>query len=217
VYRPPFGRREDPHGQVDGDEAPPANFEQFQRASAGAPWLATGIPPWQLWGNIEVITGNFGGVNNRTSGKQLNKIAYKRPDSWHFFFTARLIDAPVAVNNTIQISFDLILGAGRASVPIPAFVLFDFTYAGAPFPTFTKFASQGVGSDPIGGTGQSIVAEIPASDIQVQANVTNFFGPGPAIVEVGGFWAPKNHIRPDWFLEGQPKETMFAGSETEGR
>jgi len=198
------------------ETAPPPNFAAYAPANAGQPWLRAPLPPWHLWGGTETIIAPFASVATRSAGKQLAKVSYRRPESWHWFFAAKLIDGPTAVANSVSIGFDVILGVGRASVLIPAFVFLQFDWAGAAVPRgATKFVTQAVGSDPVGGTGTSIISEIPAQDIQLSATVTNFFGPAAATVEVSGFWAPKNHIRPDWYLDA-PGEAMFAGAETEG-
>jgi hypothetical protein len=66
------------------------------------------------------------------------------------------------------------------------------------------------------------VTEIVAQDIQL--NVRAQIGisgalvgyPYNAVCEVTALFAPKTHVRPDWYREG-PQEVQFPGGEVGGR
>ncbi len=67
----------------------------------------------------------------------------------------------------------------------------------------------------------SVISEIVAQDLQLQVACnarTDHDSPtvgGQVVIEVSAMFAPKTHVRPDWFLNG-PDEAVFAGSEVGG-
>jgi hypothetical protein len=213
---------DDGFGQVDGDFAGTANFEQYQRASAGAPWLRNPMPPWQRWGSTERITIPFVSTAQRAASVTLSRVSYRRPDTFHFLFGAKLIVAPspaVGDHATIDAAFNVLVGVGSTVLRIPVFERFVFDWIGpAAPPVEVLLWSTEVNAPPRnnGFTTPNTCSELVGQDITIEAVCTNFFGPTDAVLEVTSFLAPKNHIRPDWFVDGPP-EQRFAGSETEGR
>lgn len=249
--------REDDWGQVDGDESGPA---EFKPASAGQPWLRDGMPPWHLWGNTQRISVPVQSSSNpgrRTSTPgQLIKISYKRPETWHWLFAARLISGPNSdgVNSLqLQVIFDLTVGVGRSMVQVlgsptaingntpfeayfftwgplaaifPANAFLYSTQVLAPNRTFRSdppFPNQG--GFPVAGefvTGPSVIDQIVAQDLQLNCQLICLATAGDAaigqsvVVDVSAQFAPKTHMRPDWFRNA-PEELIFAGSEVEGR
>ena len=88
--------RDDDDGQVDGDYAGPSPFgpppSPFASAPGDQPWLRPALAPWHMWGNRELITVQseaFGTVRAVTN--QLTSVRYARPETWHWFFCARLL------------------------------------------------------------------------------------------------------------------------------
>lgn len=85
----------------------------------------------------------------------------------------------------------------------------------APFPDQTGNAVAGEQS-------ASVIDHIVAQDLQVAARVIALAPPGAAslgaivTVEVSAAFAPKTHIRPDWFLRASP-DVRFAGGEVKGK
>lgn len=192
---------DDGHGQVDGDASPWAHFSRGMR---GQPWMHGSEPPWHLWGNTQRIefpietTGAFRqGVTN-----QLIRVAYKRPETWHWIFQARLISGP---NNTVGffsrifVHWELTVGIGRsmqrmhfenattpgANFPIRAFEEYTYRWADPdPFPagatiwsTQTTAPSRdfdAAGPFPAG----PAVTEIVAQDIQLQVQVVGLTAVG---------------------------------------
>lgn len=122
---PPYGYDDD-DGQVDGDSV--GGAVQFQSSLAGVdhPWMREGIPPWHLWGNsLELTTlvqEAAPGIPIQPATGQLIKVSYKRPDTWNWLLSARLISGPpssqlAAVGGVnLDIYFDLITGVGRSTV-----------------------------------------------------------------------------------------------------
>jgi hypothetical protein len=65
------------------------------------------------------------------------------------------------------------------------------------------------------------IQQVVAEDIQCAARIAvgadEFPLAVPVVVEVGAFFAPKNHIRPDWLQLEVPVEAQFTGAELAGR
>jgi len=229
-------------GQIDGDASVPA-FEgavPFQPSSPGQPWLRAGTPPWHLWGNnvpvsVKLLSGVFGqGVSG-----QLTKVTYKRPETWHWLFSAKILDfgalPPVGTTLNLAIIWDVTVGIGRSVQQNAIFDLWNIpiTSASGNIRGRTLWATQAVpgagGSlgrldasgtiDPTPPT--NFVNELVAQNIQLNASAALTLSgalagyPYSAVVELGASWAPKNHIRPDWFLKSSP-DSVFTGEETGG-
>lgn len=227
----------DDYGQVDGD-APAA--VAFQAGGLGQPWLRGGVPPWHMWGSSQVVRANATGSDEATvfSSGQLAKVSYKRPDTWHFLLTARIINAPVVpLSNELQVHvrFDFISGIGRSQSQLIGFDLWNWGWTqNEQFPTYVLWATTAKTPplrmvfdpdteffipDPL-----SIrdCNELVGQDIQVNCGVAlqmrgiNEGDQTTADVEVSAYLAPKTHVRPDWFLEGTSPEVNFGGDEIRG-
>lgn len=241
------------YGQVDGDDS---GFANFTPASGGQPWLRSGMTPWHMWGNtqlIEAVVQDSSAAVRTNSPGQLVKISYKRPETWHWLFAAKLVtgpDSPI-VATQIEVAYDLIVGTGRSTVVLQsagvvqdkAFEQFFFqwgpvanvfprnaqlysTQVLAPNRTYTSdapFPNQD--GFPVAGafvTGPSTISEIVAENINLSCRVIALAPPGAAslgqrvVVEVSAAFAPKTHVRPDWYRQG-PEEQVFPGAEVEGR
>ncbi len=255
-------------GQNDGDTSAPAFADQaaaFQPSKPGQPWLRAGIPPWHLWGNSQQITTLVQNPSAilaaRTStGGQLVKIAYGRPETWHWLFAVRFISGPqsVGVDSSAQIAvyFNLSVGIGRAAIqiahdpnqpapPARGGAFERFTVQWGPLAGFPRgivlYSSQVLAPNrdyrtdppfpnqdgfPVAGafvTGPGFIDQVVAQDLQLTCDVeavgaipTDPAIGQPVVVEVSAQFAPKNHIRPDWFLNA-PDEAVFAGAETGGK
>jgi len=191
------------------------------------------IAPWHMWGTSATITVPHPSSSavQFVQSNQLARINYKRPDTWHFLFAAELLTAPdgVAGNNVdVIVDFDLFVGVGRASVGMrgrpgePGFARLTFHYAGAASAQIgiVKWTTQSqteVSNTPTILNPNPIilpVVEFPAQDIQCSARVTTQSASAddlPTKVEVHAYFAPKTHLRPDWF------EREYDGEETEGK
>ena len=210
-------------GQFDGDGNGPSPFSQSMQAP---PSFFGGAPPWHLWGGSTTITANFNSVNDRANTQQIVKVSYKRPETWHWLFVARLISGPPGPfpgpgNSQVSIVFNLTCGVGRSVVQLFSFEAFDMRWAAAVPVGETLFSVQVLARNRIDTSDPTLIQpnvinQIVASDIQLDATVTNVFGPEPAVVEVSAFFSPKTHVRPDWFVDGPP-DARFAGGEVAGR
>jgi hypothetical protein len=192
--------RIDERGQVDGDYAPPP---QFPQSGAGG-----GLTPWHLWGNTQRIQVVVQSPTNPLtfSPGQLLRVAYKRPETWHWVLEARLLegeDADLIDPILVEVHYDLTIGIGRSMVQIPGGYGYFDQRNDPPFETF-NFAWGGVavGADPVFPRGASIystavfapsrsfvngpvptkstaiVNEIVAQDIQLNCRVIALTLPG---------------------------------------
>lgn len=221
-------RSAEEYSQFDGDEGPQpvANFVP----NAAQPWLRGGVPPWHMWGNTQVIDtltiGALGNLNPVPKSGQLCKVSYGRPDTWHWVFSAKILSAPDAIAPSLAavvVVFDLIVGIGRSNIQLPDFETFTINYPGVA-PKTPFYSTQALGPNrvltptPPAVAIPNVISEIAAQDIQVLTRVLAFHTAAdlPVQIEVSAHFAPKNHIRPDWYRLG-PEEVAFPGSETEGK
>lgn len=227
---------EDDEAQVDGD-APVAFVSR--NPGAGQPWLRGSMPPWHMWGNsVQIVITQFEqeAVLPPVVTGQVIKIAYKRPETWHWVFHARILDPAIRREFiqpiTVELHWDLVLGHGRSQVTIPDFDhwRWAWTTSTMPTPTAPKWATQTLTPslfdsivDPIGpdAATRRQVLQIDGQDIQLNCRAHAFFDspilPGENItMEVSAFFAPKAHVRPDWFCDG-PVEVQYPGDEIGGR
>jgi hypothetical protein len=150
-----MNRRDDDDAQVDGDDQRgPSPFATSMRAQ---PWMRGGLPPWHMWGNTQQVTVPIETTGFARQGvtNQLVRIAYKRPESWHWLMSAKMISGP---DNTpgffsrILVHWELTVGLGRSAIQmqfelnsltqtfaIPAFEDFEFRW-GPVFPAFPRSA-----------------------------------------------------------------------------
>jgi hypothetical protein len=225
----------DDYGQVDGDSSGRANFVPFVPNSAGQPWLRSAQPPWHMWGNTQnqsVLPLGGGATPLVATSNQLCRVAYGRPESWNWLFSAKLVSGPdtlaVGQHVTLTVHWDLIVGIGRAMIALPDFDVFSFNWNdGDPFPfgrqiwsTHTLSPAKAfVAGSPAAAT--SVVSSFTGQDIQLTARcfLQELSLPAivPVVVELSGQFSPLNHIRADWYREKVPEEVKFAGAEVPGR
>ena len=199
-----------------------------------------GSPPWHMWGTEEtlVVTPATGALLPVAAGAQLARINYKRPETWHFFAYAELM-GPAVANDSLLITcnIDIIFGVGRSSWQTQgqtpsgsnmsaAQHLIQFQWArpiATSIPELSKkWTSKALSPPLIDGDANSrqVLDSFVAQDIQASARcVAGVAGNNPNVsVRVGIFFAPKVHVRPDWF-SGRLKalnELLFRGDETGG-
>lgn len=187
-----------------------------------------GMPPWHMWGGTTQLnvtsTPSLGAVTSR----QICRISYKRPETWSFFFGARVLSATGASPLRIFVVFDLIIGIGRTmfdttatggaigNVPAFARFVFDTTIPIVPVLNQPKYTTTGRG--PVHDDSTPLVLAPPiewiaAQDIQCSARAI-LGAVGNAVVETTAWFAPRTHVRPDWFLE-KPAD-QFKGGEHGG-
>jgi hypothetical protein len=120
------------------------------------------------------------------------------------------------------VSINLMIGVGRTQTTIDKFEFFLFTQAGAFSPEY-KYSTEVIApprnstfpAPPAGSTFQNVVDHVVAQDIQVQFQLfLNSVLVGEQMeVEVGAFFAPNVHVRPEWTA----KVGVFPGREASGR
>jgi hypothetical protein len=213
-------------------KAPPQDW-----ARAGNP-----MPPWHMWGNSQIVrTTMTGGIftGGTASTIQLAKMQYRRPETWRFVFFSRLIEATaIAQGENIIVDFDVTVGVGRTSftlgpnvTPTPGLMFSQpqrtrgfcrHWYVSGVAPLFLfgelyKWTTNGL-SPPVDDQDAFTPRAtdlLTAQDIQVKARVGAVSEAGsnnPVVVEVGCFFAPNAHVRPDWFNDAN----QFLGGETGG-
>lgn len=215
-------------GQYDGD-GPVAS--PFAGRFGEQPWLRGNVSPWHMWGTIETLTIPITGGDTTITTQQLSRVNYRRPETWHWLFFARLVQGPTPVGEgqatVAAVFFDLTVGLGRASVTLPGFEAFRFAWTAPsppPPPTEPKWSTTAVRPErgfPPGDEPDYTIFQMVAEDIQCSCRVgvgsQEFPQAVPVIIEVGAFFAPKNHIRPDWLQLDVPVEAQFPGAELQGR
>jgi hypothetical protein len=189
-----------------------------------------------MWGTqnaVRVSTSAAG--SGATVSQQLSRINYHRPETWSFFLAARILELPQpggAFDVSVIVRFNLFFGVGRSvfdtrfdgsqNYPADGFAdfRFEFPQVQPVTPRGPKYATRVLGpvldeDAPDPEATRQPIEWFPAQDIQCVADVT-LVGPPLAgrttVVEVSAFFAPRSHMRPDWFAA----ENQFRGDETGG-
>lgn len=193
-----------------------------------------GYPPWLMWGTTAPVTIN--GPNARSG--QLARINYARPETWSFFFAAELVgvNAAPAADVFFQVAFDIMPGVGRAAFDTQntqalatppqdlTFALFQFKLPAGTLPggnIVTKRWTSTVRSpllDDNDATSRFDIDHIVAQDIQCQASIVQSTG-GPNVqaqFNVSAFFAPRAHVRPEWFSAAPNDGARYRGGENKG-
>jgi hypothetical protein len=120
----------------------------------------------------------------------------------------------MSVNGNCQVDFNLIIGVGRSSTSIPAFEHFKFDVPTGTVGTLLwSTSSAAPPRDNTAATpAANFVNQIVAQDIQLDAQVS--YNPGSPVsahasVQLIAYFAPKTHVRPEWFT----KVGLFPGAE----
>ena len=179
--------------------------------------------PWLLWGNSKIIEAFYTGTFSTTvATQQLNRIGYMRPESWHWLFSARILEAtyaggtPPQVGQSIDVYFDLTVGIGQTALTIEGFEHYQFNATALNALQGFIYSSTVFGPSRVQGAVDPLLNEftnIVAQDIQLNARCVYLLGGthgDSAKLEIKTFWAPIAHIRPEWSL-GE-----FPGGEDKG-
>jgi hypothetical protein len=193
--------------------------------------------PWHMWGNtvlvpIPLVAPAGPRVVGSVDNVQVARVNYKRPETWSFFFAGEIVSGvPSDVARTIIATMNVAIGIGRSvyrTEPRPP----GNPGSGAPFVQFLW--TIGVGEDPctrnqnkrwttsvtspplddvVSDTHQ--IDWLPAESIQCSCYAQCTVAGASALdnsvtVAVTGFFAPRTHVRPDWYSE------EYRGDETRG-
>ena len=216
----------------------------FATRMQAQPWLQSqGEPPWHMWGNsqtIEVVLPSGLATFSPQQRSQLTRVSYGRPETWHWLFTARIVEADDAEENeplTLSIIWELTVGIGRSMQQNLGFDAWTRSWGAPTYPTNSAprgallWATQTY-QQPLGRQifvapdvePPNLIDEIVAQDIQLNVRaalsspVTPRTNNKRVVLDVGAQWAPKTHVRPDWYqLDGTPLEAQFPGGEVGGR
>jgi hypothetical protein len=180
------------------------------------------IPPWHLWGDTKTIVVPHSIALVEEYSSQLAKVSYGRPETWDFMFGARIVNLSEPLDTgEIEVHFDVTIGVGRSHLQMLSFEYFMFYWTALPAPlNVQKYSAEVLGPNrtdipipPATTIPANVISEITAQDIQVQTRLIYTGGAIPvktATVEVTAFFAPRSHIRPEWF-KGE-----FPGGEDNG-
>lgn len=195
---------------------------------APLPFNQGGVAPWHMWGTSQILTLDGGDIQSR----QLAKINYKRPETWTMFFGAQVLSAASPNPSLIlEVTFEVMIGVGRtafdtsggfplATAGDRAFVYmrFDLPMPYAPSVFGVKYTNVAHGpplNDAVAAD-RPTLEWFPAQDIQCQAGARATLSAGAtARIQVTSYFAPRSHVRPDWFRDGNDAAS-FRGGETDG-
>jgi hypothetical protein len=157
---------------------------------------------------------------NGSQSQQVSRIDYGRPETWSFFMSFKCISAsgPAATPGSVQCAFDLFVGAGRSTVQIRNFMVFTVSFIDAsnaavgPLLWATQTQSP-QNTFPVSGAPTLPVDYIVAHSINCEARVLNTSVDPLVQIQcvASAFFAPRAHIRPEWFRGG-----TFKGGENDG-
>jgi len=176
------------------------------------------VAPWHMWGSSKTITLVQGAAGSATAQTlQLGRVNYRRPETWSFFMAARLVDGTTnagPANEDLEVNFQIIVGVGRSVLRTQeqgqnGWVRMLWSIPPAVHPggnlnnlKYTTVANSVPLQDGVA-TSTEKLEWIVAQDIQCYAQVAFLrVPPGNSVtVEVTSFFAPRVHVRPDWFTE----------------
>lgn len=189
------------------------------------------LAPWHMWGSSKriVVPDVSAGTVFLQSG-QIAKVSYKRPETWSFLFACQLLKVPTpnVGNLLVIVEYELIVGIGRTQIQLGSstngqnqgFCRFVWLIPGAGPPNPLQVKWTAAVPSPVLDEGavtpiRESVDHFPAQDIQcsVKVNVTTSAGvvaDTDTILVAHAYFAPRTHVRPDWF------EEKFYGEETKG-
>lgn len=182
-----------------------------------------GYTPWLMWGTTATIVAqNALGTPQQQQTQQLSRIDYARPETWSFFFYAQLNSYAGLGGSKVDLYFDLNIGLGRSTIFLPSFEHYVFENTGTPPAAGTAiFSSQVQG--PLrftGDTTPNVVDDFCAQSINVNVRTLSAIGSGASIVAnltVYAGFAPRTHVRPEWFMDSDPmNKNKFRGGENGG-
>jgi len=195
--------------------------------------------PWLMWGSDQQVTVetpsstiNPTFTETFVQTPQLVRIDYGRPETWSFVFAAALVgmtpppQAGRMGSFFCDVYFDVSIGAGRSSIIIRGFEHFSWEISNSDPQELPILINRGLTwsqqvvppakkQDIPGIPSAGVVESIAAQSINVTARVRgfneNFTSPGSVSLIVSAFFAPRSHVRPEWFQGGR-----FSGGEDYG-
>lgn len=180
----------------------------------------SGPPPWHMWGNTQTITLQVQALGSEWSkiSTQLLNVRYARPDSFYFFFCAKLVQLATLDGGYVNVDFIVSSGVGRSNVTVDPFERFRWQLNPVVFPLPPKYSNSVLcppRNDFVPGDPRpNQIDRICAQDIQASC-VVSMMGDtvltNVLTVEVSAYFVPLSHFRPEW-LRGE-----FAWGEDDGK
>lgn len=193
--------------------------------------------PWHMWGSsamTQVSNPPGGPLFVQDNTLQLVKVNYKRPETWSFFVAGQIVAGTISdVAREIFVEFTLLIGVGRTIFDTTPFTGVGSTQPWVRFrwaiPAGGRPASQGkkwTTQAPTPNLDDGLPAApqtmqwFPSEDINCQGRMGQLQAGVSAVqndvtVEVFAWFAPRTHIRPDWFGD-VPDQLAFIGAERGG-
>jgi hypothetical protein len=176
------------------------------------------VSPWRTWGNTANLELFANAADVTAQPQQLVNVTYDRPDTWSWFFAARMQGNAGAFfnlpggNPTVQ--WDVTFGVGRSNMQIPSFhtMVFSAATLNTLNAQLVVTGNQSTGSNginpgtdpsPLGDTVRVDIRDIPAESIQITATVFAPVLTGFLNVELTAYAAPRSHFRKEWLVEDQ--------------
>lgn len=188
------------------------------------------LSPWHMWGSgqtVRPIVSALPSPGNMLT-QQLVKVNYKRPETWAFLFSIETVGPhTVSTGSVIRVAayFDVIVGLGRSQTQIQQFAFLQMTGNAAALSGVKKWTTvvqAPVLSDDAATPFAPSIDHIVAEEIQCSARVFAYEnGGGPVVganvdVQVEAYFAPWNHIRPEWYTDERGDKTRYRGEENGG-
>jgi hypothetical protein len=178
-------------------------------------------PPWLMWGSQQTVNmpRPSGAGTWQQDSPQLARVSYGRPDTWTFLFGYRITASDLVGGPwVLQVDFNVLIGVGRALTQLTPLARFQFQNgsAASPIQWATRVPTpQMIFSD---ATTIEQCDQFPAQDIQCQARViASGVTAGTGVtVDVFSYFAPRTHIRPEWFTHAHAQTEQFRGNEQKG-
>jgi hypothetical protein len=175
-----------------------------------------GPPPWLMWGSGQTVAV---AGNDVPTGGQLCQIDYRRPETWHFLIYGVITRAAnIDPGTFLNVDIALTIGLGRTTIPIPNFA--RLTWGAGPVTlqpnvvracTSVEFPKENASR-----LSNNVVEQVTFQNLQATFTAA-FVEGGPtaaAEMQLTMFWAPKSHVRPEWFTS---EHSHFPGGEAVGR
>ncbi len=192
------------------------------------------LSPWHMWGNSVVLhaPGGPAGIGS-TKSNQIVKINYARPETWSFWFGAKVLGGSLTApgGGSLRVFIDIMPGIGRSlystdpssHVSPGGFAEFRWQIPAATVPVtdgtvdtdkWTTSTRGPVMDESEATPFRPVIDHFPAQDLQCVARaILTGFDPGDFIdVDVHAYFAPRTHIRPEWFRD----IADYRGGEQEG-
>jgi hypothetical protein len=174
-------------------------------------------PPWLMWGSGQPMTV-LTDLGNNPSSQQLVQVIYGRPETWRFYFEAKITRVAGTIDplTRLRVAFHVTFGVGRATTRFENFCFID--WGAGPLlivpNSVRRCTSVEVAKENTTRVSNNVIESVVAQNIQVEA-VGSFVEAGAGVeadVQLVNFWAPEVHIRPEWHL----KPPHFPGEEHKG-